>query len=347
MPAPILTPAEEDALVRFDPNAGRPHVESLFLKLNLPDARALWLKLTFLRRSFGSKEALVEAWAMAFNLGEGSGDASHLAIKQSWPAVEAEIAPNCLYVRVGSVILGQGRAEGELVDATGSSKISWDLSFSSEHEGFRHLPYGWMYEGSVPKSKANSPQIDTRFNGRVSVDGVTTEIVNAPGMLGHNWGTQHAESWTWAHCNQWTGVDGVVFEGVTSRVKMGPMTTPQLTLLHLRLPGERITLNALWKLVTTKSQSEGLQWTFSGQLGDRRLEGFFSAPPERFVGVDYHDPDGRIAHCLNTKIADGAITLYGRGSKGWEQILSATCDRSAALEVGSRHDTYGVPIRIR
>lgn len=347
MAPPVLTPAEEDALVRFDAAGSGPHVESLFIKLNLPEARALWLKLTFLRRSFGAKEAVVEAWAMAFNLGGSGSEGTHSAIKQSWPAAQAEIAPNCLYVRVGEVTLGQGKAKGTLTDEARGETIQWDLSFTFEHEGFRHLPYGWMYEGQVPKSKANSPQIDSRFTGTVSVNGKETRVTDAPGMLGHNWGTQHAESWTWAHCNDWTGVEGVVFEGVTSRVKLGPMTTPQLTVLHLRLPGERVTLNGLWKLVTTKSEAAGLRWVFSGQQADRRIEGSFSAPAERFVGVDYHDPDGRVAHCLNTKIADGEIALYGKGSRGWEQILAATCDRSAALEVGSRSDTFDVPIIIR
>jgi hypothetical protein len=343
----ILTPAEEDALVRFDPTGRGPHVESLFIKLNLPDARALWLKLTFLRRSFGAKEAVVEAWAMAFNLGAAGDNGPHVALKKTWPAAEAEIAPNCLYVRVGSVILGQGRAEGELFDDVTGERVRWDLNFTIEHEGFRHLPYEWMYEGGVPKSKANSPQIDSRFTGSVCINGVTTRVEDAPGMLGHNWGTQHAEDWTWVHCNQWTGVEGVVFEGVTSKVKMGPMTTPRLTVLHLRLPGERLTLNTLWQLVRSKSRPDGLRWDFMGQRGDRRIEGSFSAPAERFVGVDYHDPDGRVAHCLNTKIADGTIALYGRGSKGWEQLLAVTCDRSAALEIGSRDDTFDVPIRIR
>lgn len=343
----ILTPAEEDALVRFDASGHGPHVESLFVKLNLSDARALWLKVTFLRRTVGRKDAVIEAWAMAFNLGKpGQGD-PHAALKQTWAASEAEVAPGCLYVRVGDVELSQGHAAGTLTDDATGETITWDLDYTTEHQGFHHLPYPWMYEGRVPKSKANSPQIDSRFSGSVTVNGVTTKVDDAPGMLGHNWGSQHAEDWTWVHCNRWTGLEGVVFEGVTSRVKMGPIVTPRLTVLHLRIPGERITMNGLRQLVGTKSRPEGLRWAFSGRSGDRRLEGWFSAPVERFIGVDYHDPDGRTVHCMNTKIADGEIALYGRGGRGWEQILSATCDRSAALEVGDREDTLGVPISIR
>jgi len=342
----ILTPSEEDALVRFDDAGKGPHVESLFLKVNLSDARALWLKVTFLRRTFGAKESVIEAWAIAFNLSAPGAD-PHVALKQSWAPSEAEIAPNCLYIRVGDVELAHGRATGTLTDGVTGDTIGWDLAYTCEPEGFHHLPYPWMYEGSVPKSKANSPQIDSRFTGTVSVNGKKTAIEDAPGMLGHNWGSQHAEDWTWAHCNRWTGIEGVVFEGVTSKVKMGPMTTPRLTVLHVRIPGERITMNGIRQLVGSKSRPEGLRWAFAGQRGDRRIQGWFSAPAERFVGVDYHDPDGQIAHCLNTKIADGELAVYGRGANGWEQLLAATCDRSAALEIGSREDTHGVPIRIR
>lgn len=343
----VLTPAEEDALVRYDDAGQGPHVESLFLKLNLPDARALWLKVTFLRRTFGRKESVVEAWGIAFNLGARDAADPYVALKQSWAPTEAEIAPNCLYIRVGDVELAHGRAAGTLTDSATGDTITWDLDYTCEPEGFHHLPHAWMYEGGIPKSKANSPQIDSLFTGSVTVNGVTTRVENAPGMLGHNWGSQHAEDWTWAHCNRWTGVDGVVFEGVTSRVKMGPMTTPRLSVLHMRVPGERITMNGLWQLVRIKSRPEGLRWAFAGQRRDRRIEGWFAAPVSRFVGVDYHDPDGRVAHCLNSKIADGEIALYGRGDRGWEQILTATADRSAALEIGHREETFDVPIRIR
>lgn len=339
-----LTPAEQDALVRFDPNRGAGHVESLFIKLNLDGARALWLKITFLQRTMGRRDAVCETWAMAFNLGKEPG---HVAIKRTHPVSDATWESDSLYVRVADVELRHGRAKGELVDEAGEHRISWDLAFSTEPEGFRHLPYDWMYEGPIPKSKANSPVIDSLFEGSVTIDGKTTKIQGAPGMLGHNWGSEHAVSWCWAHCNRWVGVDGVVFEGVTSKVKMGPVTAPQLTVLHLRLPGERVTMNGAVQLVRTRSKVEGLRWEFKGQRGDRRLEGHFTADQDRFVGVDYHEPDGRVVHCLNSKIADGEIVLLGRSDRGWKPLLSAVADRSAALEIGTRDQTHGVRIAIR
>ncbi len=343
---PMLTPAERDALVRFDPNAGDGHVESLFLKLNIPDEpRALWLKITFLQRTYAARDAVVEAWAMAFDLGPEDGE--HVAIKRTWAASEAKVEPDCLYVGVGGVELKMGRAVGSLKDEERGHEIAWDLTFTTEHEGFRHMPFMWMYERPVPKSKANSPAVDSRFSGTVTVDGRTTKLADVPGMFGHNWGSEHAQFWTWAHCNQWQGVEGVVFEGVTSKVKFGPVTSPMLTILHARIPGERITINGVRQLVSTKSDVDGLSWSFCGTRGDRRIEGRFHAPADRFVGVDYHDPSGRIAHCLNSKIADGELIVSARAKGGWHPLLSAVTDRSAALEIGTREDTRGVPIRIR
>lgn len=343
---PALTPAEQDALVRFDPKGTSGHVESLFLKLNLPgEGRAVWLKITFLRKAIGAREAVVEAWAMAFDMGAEPGE--HVAIKRTLPYSEATLERGCLYVRAPGVELKMGQARGELVDEVSGDTIAWDLTFETEHIGFRHMPFDWMYEGRIPKSKANSPAIDSRFRGTVTVNGRETRIEDAPGMFGHNWGSEHAQFWTWAHCNVWEGVDGVLFEGVTSNVKFGPVTSPRLTILHARIPGERITMNGVRQLVATRSEVEGLSWVFRGTRGDRRIEGRFHAPADRFVGVDYHDPSGRIAHCLNTKIADGELVISGRGKGGWKPLLSAVSQRSAALEIGTRGDTRGVRIRIR
>lgn len=347
-----LPPAEADALVRYRPGDREGLVESLFLKLNLPEARALWLKVTFLRpagaggggggASGGGGDDECSAWAIAFDGGKG-----HLALKSSWPAAEATVGGEAFSVAVGPVELAAGKARGELRDEESGDRIAWDLRFTPDREGFRHLPHPWMYRGPFPKTKATSPWIDARFDGTIEVGGEVWRVEGAPGMLGHNWGSRHADGWTWAHCNAWSGVDGVLFEGVTAKVKMGPVTTPFLTTLHVRIPGERMTLNALTQLVRTKSEPHGLSWRVSGRQRDRRVVAHFHGPPERFVGLDYHEPDGGVVHCLNTKIGDGELRVDGRTVRGFVPLLTAVADRTAALEVGSRGETWGVPIRVR
>jgi len=337
-----LTPAEQDALVRYRAEDEHAHTESLFIKLNLPGTKqALWLKLTFLRRTIGRREKLVEGWGIAFDM---VGDGQHVAVKNSWPATEAKIQYDCLYAKTPGVLWQHGRTEGRLEDPKSGATLAWELDYDTDHRGFRHMAKPWMYERKLPKTKACSPQIDSRFTGWVEVNGARIAIDQAPGMLGHNWGGAQGEFWTWAHCNMWdeSSFDGAVFEGVTSKVKFGPVTSPLLTISHIRFPGERITLNGWGAMLKTESTVDGLSWSVAGATRDRKFEARFHAPADRFVGVDYHDPDGRIAHCLNTKIADAELTLWARTGAGWEVMLEARAERAAALEIGDRQGTRGV-----
>lgn len=341
----MLTPAERDACIRYRPDSGRGHTESLFVKLNLPPGdpsgyAALWLKLTVLCRTIGRQERLVEGWAIAF-AADPSGANGHVALKNSWPIKEAAIQYDCFFIETPAVQWRHGHLEGVLTDPKTGREIRWNLDYEPDHQSFRHFPKSWMYERGIPKTKACSPQIDTRMSGAFSVDGVDVDVTNAPAMLGHNWGGAQSEFWAWTHCNAWD-TPGVVFEAVTSKVKFGPMTSPLLTISHLRFPREETTLNSWGAMLKTESTVDGLSWTLAGAAHDRRFELVVQAPADRFVGVDYHDPDGRVAHCLNTKIADSTLTVWARTGAGWEEMLKATAQGTAALEIGDRTGTRGV-----
>jgi hypothetical protein len=337
----VLTSAEQDALPRYRPGIGGGQVESHFIKFNLPEARAVWLKFTLLEKTGVGAPAVAEAWAIAFNLAK---DGGHVALKSTWPLQAASLGAQRFSLRVGEIAWEAGSCKGELWDE--QHRVSWALTFDTPPETFRMLPAEWMYTGPLPKTKTLSPWIDTRFSGTVTVDGVTTRVEAAPGMLGHNWGRQQAEFWTWAHTNAFDGLDGALFEGVTSKLKFGPVTSPLLTVLHVRIPGERLNLNGLGQLLLTRSRPRGLSWTVEGRTRDRRVWARFQAPRERFVGVNYHDPDDRIAHCLNTKIADGELVVRGKTARGWSLIMSGVASATCALEIGTRGDTFGVPIQI-
>jgi hypothetical protein len=336
-----LTSAEADACVRFRSGGKKGHVESLFIKLNLSAARALWLKLTFLKEKGEWGQEFVEAWAIAFNLGKTE-STSRMALKETWPAAEASYDTERFRVEVGSVQWLHGRLRGQLGQAGGSEHIAWDLRFETATTGFRHIPYGWMYQGGLPKSKATSPQVDTRFSGQVSVNGHTTEIDGAAGMLGHNWGSQHADSWVWAHCNMWEDADDVVFEGVTSKVKFGPLSVPLLTVLHLQIDGESFNLNGIWRAFRIKSLPFRLSWRFEATTSELSIEGRFSGPVDRFVGITYVDPTSEQIHCLNSKIADGLIRIRRKTSKGWLDWKAIHSVQTAALEIGDRATNHGV-----
>src|SRR5450631_2102624 len=97
-------------------------------------------------------------------------------------------------------VLGPGHAEGRCGEA------AWSLRFASEEAELRHLPRGWLYRAPLPRTKLTSPAPAARFDGELELPGRgRIELRGWPGMVGHNWGAEHAERWIWLH--------GVAFEG--------------------------------------------------------------------------------------------------------------------------------------
>ena len=353
-PAAPLSPSEQDNEVRWHAGLAQTgHVESYFLKCNLPagvegpaegpDYRAFWVKLTILQPSEDRAPPAGEVWAIAFDTRGGD----HVALKDTFSRETWSIEDEVFYLRFGDSELRQGKTSGRVGDDA-RGRIAWDLSFEPRRFGVRHLPYAWMYKESAvfPKSKLCTPQPDVRVKGFVQVGDRRIEIDGAPGMQGHNWGRAHAPLWAWAHSNVLEGKGRAVFEAVSSRVQVGPVRTPFLSLAYLEYDGEPILLSSPRTLLLSKSRLEGLRWRQWASGPNHRLEADFTAPPCDFVGVNYHNPDGSLVHCLNSKIASGRVRFFRRSSKGFELVDTLTADRSAALEIGKRGDTHGVQIKI-
>ena len=85
----------------------------------------------------------------------------------------------------------------------------------------------WMYTARLPRTKLLSPPPTTRFTGALEVDGQLVELTDWPGMIGHNWGEQHAEEWIWLHGLGFVGKGADTWLDVAvGRVRLGPVTTP-------------------------------------------------------------------------------------------------------------------------
>ena len=345
MPMPTLTPAEADAISRFERGTERPQLEAWYIKVALGGGRALQLRIGLIQRTIGKKEARAEVWVATTGLGEDGRE--HLALRTHHAMSEVRMEQEILYVRVGEVELTHGHTRGEIQDPEGPDRIRWKMEFTRQPQGFRHLPSPWMYRSSLVPAKACSPQVDARFNGRIEVGDTTIEVQDAPGLLTHHWGSDISDGWVWAHCNAWHDTEGVVFEGASTRPRLGPLSLPTVTTLHVRMPGERFDINGLVEMMRTETRPRDLSWRVSGRTGDRRVEATFQATSDRFVGVDQVAPDGRVVHVITSAIADGAITISGKHGRGWTPIVNAVADQSATLQFGTSGDTFGVPIVLR
>ena len=313
---------------RFDPGSPHGHVESHFLKLNdASGKRALWLKATILRRI--GEAARAEAWAVAFDRVHG-----HAAAKQVVPWASASFSRDALAIRVAEVEIGPMRTRGALF--TDDTRIEWDLAFAGGAAPFAPLPER-LYGDDTGNSKIVSPHPDLRFDGHYCVGDRRVEVAGWRGMQGHNWGRRHTHLYAWVHCNVWEDADDLVVEGITARVKLGPVVAPPITLViaehagarhHFTLPG------SLWR---ARGRIAARAWEFSAANASARIHGTFAAETADFVGLHYENPDRAMTYCLNSKIAHGSLRLELAGRA---PLVAHT--RAAALEIGTRDPNHGV-----
>ncbi len=344
--------AEAWNLTRFDPSRPDPtrgHVESTFLKLNDPRApRALWVKLTlFAPAGRRGGDTVAEAWAIAFDR-EGD-QAAHVAAKRTVPIAEATLArARPFRLDVAGVRYSAEGGPRRLVGAIehAGSRIRFDLAIEARDRApFVPFPWPAMYRGRFPKSKTVSPILDGRATGEVVVERASGakrrwDVEDWPAMQGHNWGAGHADLYAWAHCNAWNEPEGrdVVFEGFSGRVKVGPLTTPLITIVGLRHRGVRYEVRALPELARARGAIDAhRRWRFRARQAGATIEGDFELRDEDTVGLYYPNPTGELTYCLNSKIAHARlrVALPGRAP------LVLTSD-AAALEIGTKDPTHGV-----
>lgn len=326
-----MSDANDWNALRYSPARRRGHVESYFLKLNSPDGeRALWLKATIFARP--DAPPVAESWAISFRR-----DGRHVACKEVVPLDAARFDPTRLDVAVAGLRLSPGETSGAV--SRGAERVAWQLGFTDAEPPLVPFPLPSMYTGAFPKSKLVTPYPDARFDGWYEVDGERVDVRGWRGMQGHNWGVCHTHLYAWAHCNQFDGEDAV-FEGLTGRVKMGPLVLPPLTIVCLRYRGTRYAWNRVRDLGTSRGRIGRRTWSFHAESDLGALEGELSSPDDLVVALLYENPTGAPTFCLNSKLSTARLTLTPRG----RPPVTLT-SRAAALEIGTTDPRHGVKLR--
>ena len=318
-------------------DAKRGHVESYFLKFNDPaSGRALWIKFTICAPAGRPQDAVGETWAIYFDARDPS---RMVGMKESFPLRECRIRREPLRLEFGGSVFEPRGTTGGLRNAEGHG-IKWNLAWTEGTEPLVLFPYAGMYTFRLPKSKVLTPYPDSRFGGTVEVDGTQWAVEGLPGMQGHNWGEEHAHYYGWVQGTVFDdGTEGF-FEGFSGKVKIGPLVTPFVSMAFLRV-GDRI-----WRFDGPSSWLSGKvdlvtdRWTFDIPGATHRVRGEIGAPRERFAGLRYYDPTGRVSYCLNSKVSDARIELVNRATGRVERTLASTA--GFALEVLTKDPNHGV-----
>jgi len=310
------------------------HYESFYLKAAAPEGgRAIWIRHTVHKRP---DEPLTGAvWMTWF-------DASRpapVAAKQQFAAADVSV-PAGSYVRVGESEIAPGRVQGE-VDAGGVA-ASWSLRFSDLAGPLRHFPSRWMYERPLPRTKLLSPHPCVACDGAIELGGERIELEAWPGMVGHNWGGEHAESWIWIHgaTIDEDGRRGYVDIG-GGRVKVGPLLTPWVLNGEVLHGGERHRLGGIAKLPRTKVEAEPTRCDFTVAGAGLLARGSVAGPRNQFVGWAYADPVGSDHHSLNCSIADLDLDIERRVGAD----VAIRVEGAASYELGTRRTDHGIPIQ--
>ena len=325
--------------VRFGQGKRKNHVESYFLKANEPNGeRALWLKATIFASAREPDRPVAEGWAIAFD--RRGGTARHVAVKHSLPLSRASFDPSTLGVRwtTGSderVEMSPGKTRGRI--RLREHAIEWDLGYAGDDRPIVPFFSPRMYSAPFPKSKLVTPVPDARFQGQLTVDGARWDVEGWRGMQGHNWGRGHADLYGWCHANVWEGDDEFVLEGVSARVRIGPLLTPLTTLVCVRHRGVSYDYTKPRIVLRAHGDVGHRRWTFAAEAPHSRIEGSVEATTDDMVGLYYANPDGTMTYCLNSKLASARVRFEPRG----RAPLTLT-SRAAALEVGTHDEGHGV-----
>jgi hypothetical protein len=320
----------EARFASLDQAAG--HYESFYLKATRPGGgQAIWIRHTVHKRP--GAELTGSVWATVFDV-----DAAEPRAAKATVGADRVAAPAGGYIEVADARMGPGVAAGEL--SAGGLEVSWDLTFTEGPEAFRHLPYDFLYRAPLPKTKLLSPYPDARFSGSLTVGGEKVELEEWPGMVGHNWGAEHAERWSWIQANDLREASGF-FDAGLGRIKVGPLTTPWIGNAVLELDGERHRLGGLDRIRSTKVTDRPTSCDFALAGKGIEVTGRVASEPRNFVAWVYADPVGPEHNTLNCSICDLELTVAAEG----RTPRQLTCVGAAAYEIGMRETDHGIALQ--
>jgi hypothetical protein len=321
---------DDPTRARFpDVAVGAGHYESFYMRAAHPtEPVGIWIRYTVHKRPGAKPNGSL--WFTLFDGAAGGPVASK--ITHYHPT-----AGGSSFIEIDGSTFGPDAVRG-----SAGEDVSWDLRYESNEAPAYHLPRDWMYRAKIPRTKTLSPHPAALFSGTATVAGRIVELSQWPGMVGHNWGAEHAERWVWMH--------GIGFEGkgidtwidaAAGRIKVGPITTPWIGNGAISIDGKRHRLGGLERTRSTSvdEHTDHCDFVFPGD--GITVRGRVGSERKDFVGWVYADPDGSEHNTINCSIADMTLTVSREG----EPDLVLETHAGASYELGMRETDHGMPIQ--
>jgi hypothetical protein len=254
-------------------------------------------------------------------------------------------APRDGWIAIGKSRFGDGFAEGECGGA------GWSLQVQADEPELRHLPSAWMYRAPLPRTKLTSPSPSARFSGTLALpDGRGLELDGWRGMVGHNWGAEHAERWIWLHGVGFEEDESAWLDVALGRIKVAGRLTPWVANGAVGIAGERHRIGGLGaRGLRVQESTEGCRLSMPGPKG-LRIDARVEVPSASSAGWRYADPDGGGEHeVANCSVARVELDVRGPEGRGAHRLTSAhggayELGMRAGERAGDRSPAHGVPI---
>ncbi|HEU0033880.1 MAG TPA: hypothetical protein VFQ53_24800 [Kofleriaceae bacterium] len=291
---------------RYDASSSEGHYESWFLRANDAGGRAFWIRYTIFAPKHGPRDAVGELWAIVFDRARDD-DRRVVPAKQVHAMTECSFARDRLAVTIGAAKLDATTLVGS-ASANGHT-IAWDLQYGGGGPPLLLLPER-LYTMKLPRAKALVNRPLATFSGTITVDGEPLTIDSWVGSQNHNWGSRHTDRYAWGQVAGFDERPDAFLECSTARLKLGPVMTPPMSPVVLRLGDEVLGYNGLTRAARALGAYAPYQWHI--ETTDRQhgtLDIRIHADPADFVALRYANPPGGTKICLNSKVARCELTL--------------------------------------
>ena len=219
------------------------------------------------------------------------------------------------------------------IDRIGKTKnIEWDIKVDGKSDPlYTFGRLSWKKE-ILPASQI-VPLPTAKYTGTIKVKGKEFKI-DCTGASARIFGLGNAKRWVWLHAD--LGDNNVVeVVSAVSKKKYLENLKP-LSFVKIRFDGKEYPINSLLCAFFFKTEITDNSFRVSGRFPRLRVDIKVSQPRERCVVVDYLDPDGEAAQCINTEIADVDIRVMKKIKNEWEEVFVKRLEGCGHSEIGIR-----------
>ncbi|MHB8659016.1 MAG: hypothetical protein ACYC91_13860 [Solirubrobacteraceae bacterium] len=320
------------------------HYEVYYVTLTDPSTGVgVWIRYTMMAPRAGTGDpATASLWFLVMD--PAPGGAPIVARKVDFPVAELRASSNPFELRIAGATLRDSGMAGQVGDA------AWDLRWRSESRGYEHV-HPVLQRARVAQTILNLPHPDLRIAGKISFAGRELKLAGAPGAQAHLWGTKHAASWAWVHCNDFTSaagdsVPGAFIDGVSVIVSRFGRTVGPSTPVVGRLEDVDFKSTSLVRVLANPSVFALTGWHFQATDGRRKIVGQVDAERRLAAGVTYHDPDGELAYCYNSETASMRLQILHRARRvgGWAHAGTLVSRGRTHFEYAQRSPLPGLQL---